>query len=274
MGHLLDRLGLLQVLILIIFTTLTKADDVQSQCIAGTYMKSSYPDAGHRCVADCGPGQYGDDSTRSCQLCSSPCLTCAGTADNCTSCSEPQFLLGNRCVMDCGNMYSRGPARSRLRLRGGTNAFEGRVEILHEGVWGSICNDKWDIQDAQVVCGELQLGSAVDALSVSDDFESASPRMPIHLDDLECSGTESKLEFCPHLEWGRHNCAHDEDAAVRCSGPDVSRLCVASCGMGTTACPVQIAVSYAPRNAGPAPTGQTTVSLARPRDSCSTTGAC
>ena len=60
--------------------------------------------------------------------------------------------------MDCGSKLARGPARSRLRLRGSDSPFEGRVEILHEGVWGSICDDKWDLQDAQVVCSELQLG--------------------------------------------------------------------------------------------------------------------
>ncbi|XP_022109511.1 scavenger receptor cysteine-rich type 1 protein M130-like isoform X2 [Acanthaster planci] len=218
---------------LISFATLSRGADVASQCVAGTYMKSSYPEEGHRCVSDCGPGLYGDDSSKSCQPCAAFCYTCEVAPDNCTSCSNPRFLRGNRCVMDCGNMFSRGPARTRLRLRGGSDAFEGRVEILHEGVWGSICDDSWDIHDAQVVCSELQLGNAVEALSVANrSFDGASSRMPIHLDDLECLGTESKLEFCPNLQWGRHNCAHYEDAAVRCSGPDVSRLCVASCGDG------------------------------------------
>ncbi len=64
-----------------------------------------------------------------------------------------------RCVKDCGSRFSRGPANSRLRLAGGANKFEGRVEILHEGTWGTICDDDWDLLDAHVVCSELQLGS-------------------------------------------------------------------------------------------------------------------
>lgn len=56
---------------------------------------------------------------------------------------------------------SKGPARSRLRLRGGRTLFEGRVEIYHEGVWGSICDDEWSLEDAQVVCRELQLGELI-----------------------------------------------------------------------------------------------------------------
>ncbi|XP_033634052.1 scavenger receptor cysteine-rich type 1 protein M130-like isoform X1 [Asterias rubens] len=206
----------------------------QSQCVSGTYMMVSHPDEGHRCVADCGPGNYGDTVTKACQQCDSVCLTCVESPTKCTSCSEPNFLLGNGCVKDCGSKFSRGPARSRLRLAGGADKFEGRVEILHEGAWGTICDDDWDILDANVVCNELQFGSSArEALSISKTtFGLASSRMPIHLDDLKCRGVESKLDFCPHLAWGRHNCAHNEDAAVRCAGPDQSRLCVTSCGDG------------------------------------------
>ena len=42
---------------------------------------------------------------------------------------------------------------------------------------------------------------------------------PIHLDDVQCIGNENRLLDCPHIT--AHNCAHNEDAGVACSGESV-----------------------------------------------------
>ena len=41
----------------------------------------------------------------------------------------------------------------------------------------------------------------------------------IHLDDLHCTGSESRLIDCPHSGAGVHNCSHSEDAGVLCVRP-------------------------------------------------------
>ena len=39
----------------------------------------------------------------------------------------------------------------------------------------------------------------------------------IWLDNVQCSGTETRLIDCPANPLGNHNCVHGEDAGVRCT---------------------------------------------------------
>ena len=76
-----------------------------------------------------------------------------------------------------------------LRLVGGSNAAEGRVEIYYGGTWGSVCDDGWDDNDATVVC--KQLGYVSGTAYCCANWGASSGQ--IWLDDVGCTGSESAL---------------------------------------------------------------------------------
>ena len=60
--------------------------------------------------------------------------------------------------------------RGKVRLVGGSNEREGRVEICIGGVWGTVCDRNWNTNDARVVC--RQLGYEVDIPRSGECFPS------------------------------------------------------------------------------------------------------
>ncbi|NXL87131.1 DMBT1 protein, partial [Alectura lathami] len=91
----------------------------------------------------------------------------------------------------------------------------GRVELLHDGHWGTVCDDGWGLPDAAVVCRQLGCGAALAAPTGAWFGEGSGP---IWLNEVRCYGDEQRLAQCRHRGWRRHVCAHEEDASVVCSG--------------------------------------------------------
>ena len=84
------------------------------------------------------------------------------------------------------------------------------------GVWGTVCDDHWIIENANVVCNMLDLPQATSAPR-GESFGIGSG--PIWLDDVNCVGNESSVFLCKRADLGVKDCAHLEDAGVVCGPP-------------------------------------------------------
>ena len=140
-----------------------------------------------------------------------------------------------------------------LQLVGGRYSSEGRVEICINGLWGTVCDDYWDNNDATVVCRQLGFsvgvsGSGIEYMTtcfLNLHSLSCYPFLvtsalygyqhnfgrgtgPVFLNRLRCSGTESSLLSCSHRGIRFNWCGHYEDAGVVCP----CRLDVYSCLLG------------------------------------------
>ena len=87
------------------------------------------------------------------------------------------------------------------------------MEVYYNGTWGTVCDDSWDIRDANVVCRQLGFRFALNAY---ENAHYGRGTGPILLDNVNCLGSESSLFLCRHSGVKKHNCDHHEDAGVRC----------------------------------------------------------
>ena len=136
-----------------------------------------------------------------------------------------------------------------VRLMGGARDNEGRVEICYENHWGALCDNQWDNNDGMVVCRQLGFNTNGKKPHLFLIFRNryvccfleyfvitfcagviargggyfGNGRGTIHLDYLNCTGSEQKLKECGHSGFGNTNCySFEEDAGVICPGIIVS----------------------------------------------------
>ena len=103
-----------------------------------------------------------------------------------------------------------------LRLVGGTQPNEGRVQIYHRGEWGAICSKHWNFQDGRVAC--RQLGFVDVAKVTNNEFGHIDDNERVWLSELKCDGTESQLQGCPSSGFYLPDCRSSNPAGVLCTG--------------------------------------------------------
>ena len=103
-----------------------------------------------------------------------------------------------------------------IRLVGGSTYSEGRVEVKYNGEWGTVCDDGWSSYSTYVVCRQLGFGTYGWSYGGAYFGQGTGP---IWLDNVVCTGSETKLASCGHLGFKViRSCGHYEDMGVRCYG--------------------------------------------------------
>ncbi|XP_073726150.1 scavenger receptor cysteine-rich type 1 protein M130-like [Misgurnus anguillicaudatus] len=135
-------------------------------------------------------------------------VRCSGNESAVTNCSSK--ALGKST---CSHEQDAGVVcRAQVvRLVNGSRSCSGRVEVLHDGQWGTVCDDDWSLSVAELVCRELDCGDAIEAKSDAYFGEGSGQ---IWMDEINCVGNESSLVDCGIAGWGIHDCDHYEDAGV------------------------------------------------------------
>ena len=87
-----------------------------------------------------------------------------------------------------------------LRLVDGNRYNTGRLEIFHDGIWGTVCDDGWSQVNSIVACRELGFSTG----SFTTEFPWG--RGQIWLDDVRCLLNDPLLRLCGHRGFGSHNC--------------------------------------------------------------------
>ncbi|XP_025103069.1 deleted in malignant brain tumors 1 protein-like [Pomacea canaliculata] len=145
-------------------------------------------------------------------------LQCVGNETSLEQCQQSGLYRDN-CEhwQDAGvmcNFSQETTQQFRVRVVGGT-AEAGRLEILYDGTWNTVCDYGFRQEEALVACRMLGINSTTAVAVGSAKYGAGSG--PILFSDLRCVGNETSLAQCTHWGLYRHDCEHSEDVGVMCN---------------------------------------------------------
>ncbi|XP_064596274.1 deleted in malignant brain tumors 1 protein-like [Liolophura sinensis] len=149
-------------------------------------------------------------------------VVCSGNETRISQCSHGAW--GNtkcRHGQDLGLVCTNDTAvAERIRLvRGSKTAtsLSGRLEVFYSGVWGTVCDDSFNKLTANTLCRIFGYSRGYSVKTAGFGEGTGI----IWLDDVVCSGNETRISQCSHLPWGENDCQHDEDLGLVCSNDNL-----------------------------------------------------
>ncbi|XP_048012004.1 soluble scavenger receptor cysteine-rich domain-containing protein SSC5D-like [Megalobrama amblycephala] len=136
-------------------------------------------------------------------------VMCKGSESEVEKCGSGGWEKHN-----CDHSKDAGVICSEVRLVGGSRC-SGRLEILNDQSWVSVCAAAFDQQDAEVVCRELDCGAPVQVLG-DDAFGKGDAQM--WTQEIQCRGNESQIHLCPTSPSHENNCSHEHNIVLFCTG--------------------------------------------------------
>ncbi|XP_052754555.1 protein bark beetle isoform X2 [Galleria mellonella] len=106
-----------------------------------------------------------------------------------------------------------------IRLLGGRTQHEGRLQVRIDDKWGTVCNYRWNIINAALVCNQLGLALNPDDWYLEpNEIPSAGVTEDIILSNVECTELDNDITKCKaetrnHFE---NSCTHENDVGIRC----------------------------------------------------------
>ncbi|PNH05855.1 Deleted in malignant brain tumors 1 protein [Tetrabaena socialis] len=137
-------------------------------------------------------------------------LYCDGTEPGIMSCEYDQ-LYNEGCEPYWAAAVMCGVEDGQLRLANGTD-MSGRLEVLHNGAWGTVCADGFGETEADVACQQLGHSGG----HVAAGLEFGAGRTAVWMDEVVCSGAESRLDECTFDGWAWTDCSHFNDVGLTC----------------------------------------------------------
>ena len=109
-----------------------------------------------------------------------------------------------------------------IRLQGSPHASVGRLEVWRNEMWGSVCNEHFTIEAANVVCRQLGFDQASDYTPGGYFGQSTGP---IHMSNVMCTGNEASITDCTFST--THSCNHSQDVGIYCQGMHIhTYICI------------------------------------------------
>lgn len=106
-----------------------------------------------------------------------------------------------------------------IRLLGGRTVNEGRLQVRIDNQWGTVCNYRWNIINAALVCQQLGLVlNPDDWFMERNQIPDAGTAEQIILSNVDCTELDTDITTCraESVEDFENSCTHEHDVGVKC----------------------------------------------------------